>query len=117
MFGEPGVKDGRLARSFAIAKSRAVERIAEHEPRIGRENKIGQTGLRRHDIDLNAEPAKYADERLPLGNSRRPITGARSAHPGIDFVFDAVIIRRAHEDTGLRHASHSTARRETVALS
>ena len=50
-----------------------------------------------------AQAAQRLVERrpLPVGALRRAT--ARPAHPGVDLVFDAVVIGRAHEDAGRGH--------------
>src|SRR5262249_56847426 len=55
---EPSVKIGCLAGADFMAKARAEKALAIHQAGVGRENQIGQTRLRRHQLDGHTQSAK-----------------------------------------------------------
>src|SRR5437879_5705509 len=53
--GHPVVKMWRLAGADFVTKASAKKAIVEYQSRIGGENQIGQPGLRRHQLYLDAQ--------------------------------------------------------------
>src|SRR5262249_11914580 len=114
MGGKPGVEVRRFTGPHLVAKAGAEKAIVEDQAGIGSENQIGQTLLRRHQLDLDAEADERIMQAMPLLLGRLGRAAAGAAHPGIDLVLDAVVIRRAHQDAGmLSHtpSSFTSARR------
>ena len=86
MLGKPGVKARRLTLPFWMGEARAEEAVAEHQPRVGSEDEIGQPRLRRHQLDLHAELNEGIVQIAPLLPSpvrRGPI--ARLIHGLISY--------------------------------
>ena len=87
-------------------------KVAQHRPvvpehrRVGGEDHVGQTRNRRGKFDRDTEFEVFAIERVPLLLSQRMVDLDRDVHPGIDLVFDAEMVRAAHE----HRVSHRPAR-------
>jgi hypothetical protein len=54
-------------------------------------------------LDGDTQAAQAVVEGLPLLLRLRLIGAARPAHPGVDFIFDAIVIGPAHQDAWLTH--------------
>jgi len=71
----------------------------ENQPGVGGENEVGQTRLRSHALNANTEGYERVVQLLPLSVTRGRRRPRATGSSRIDFVFDAVVVRRAHEDS------------------
>src|SRR5215471_49305 len=87
-------KERLFPGAFLVAEITRDEFAADSQPGIGGENHIGQSRLRRDQMNLAIQFGKRRMQLLPLflGDLRFSATG--DAHPGIDLVLDAVVVRR-----------------------
>src|SRR5919108_5300311 len=70
------------------------------ETGVCRENHIRKTRLRIDQGNIDGQLILYKPAQVvPLLPRGLRIALTASAHPGIDFIFDAVIVGRAHEKT------------------
>src|SRR5205823_5015151 len=73
------------------------------QPRVGGKDEIGHSGPRRHQLDLHAEIEEGFVQVAPLLADPVRSRAAGPAHPRVDFVFDPVVIGRAHQDAWRFH--------------
>src|SRR4051812_34066466 len=87
-----------------MAERGAEESCMEDEARVGRKDQVREARLWCHQLNGNAKLAKRLVKGVPLLG--RALRGAATgtAHPRVDLVLDAVVGRRAHQDTRRRHA-------------
>src|SRR5262249_24184350 len=102
---EPGVEVRRLTGADLVTKSGAEEALFADQAGVRREDRVRQLGRGRHKLDGYAQAPKNFNQTLPLATRclRRAAPGA--AHPRIDFVFDAVVVRWTHQDARMAHVS------------
>jgi hypothetical protein len=68
-----------------------------HETGVGGEDEVGQSGDRRHLLDLGAGRLEVGDHVVPLGVGPVDVDVDLLVHPGIDLVQHAEMVRRAHQ--------------------
>src|SRR2546423_400611 len=93
----------RFAGAHLMAKPRAKKTISKDQSRVCREDQVGQTRLRGHPLDLDAEAMERVLQPLPLMPSAFNDDAASPAHPRVDLVLDAVVIGRTHQDARRLH--------------
>ena len=83
-------------------------KVAQHRPvvpehrRVGREDHVGQPRNRPGQLDFDAKLEVLPVERVPLLLGQRMVDLDRDVHPRVDLVFDAEMVRPAHQHRG-RH--------------
>src|SRR4029450_1907303 len=97
MFFHPARKMRRFTGGFLVSEIARNESASDGQPRVGCENQGGKVWLRRNQIDLAIQFRERGVQFFPLllGEGRLRATG--TAHPGIDLVFDSVIVRRTKQ--------------------
>src|SRR4029450_5222690 len=100
MFFHPARKMRRFTGAFLVSEIARNESATGGEARGGCENHVGNVWLRRNQIDLAIQFRERGVQFFPLllGEGRLRATG--TAHPGIDLVFDSVIVRRTKQQLG-----------------
>src|SRR5438477_2977528 len=91
----PAGKMRRLAGALLVPKIARDELLANSESGVGGENHVRQLWLRRNELNFAIQFGKNRVQAAPLFLREGRFRPARPAHPGIDLVLDAVVIRRA----------------------
>src|SRR6266480_6511820 len=113
VLGKPTLEMTFFAPPFLVTEAAENESLADHQPCVRGKHQIRQTRLGRQQIDLATERSERVAQRLPL-NTRQPwFCIPRPAHPGIDLVFNAVVIRRAEQQPAHRLSPPSQDPRQT----
>src|SRR5438309_2148645 len=86
---------GSFVSAFFVAKIAWNKLFPNGEAGVGGKHHVWQFRLRRNELDPRVEFRKLGVQTLPLLSSERSVGAASAAHPGINLVFDAVVIRRA----------------------
>src|SRR5207244_4888005 len=94
-FFHPVGKMRRFAGALFVPKIARNKLLADSEPGIGGKDHVRQFRLRRDQLDLAIQSGKGRVQTAPLLLRQRRFRPARPAHPGINLVLDAVVIRRA----------------------
>src|SRR6266404_4959704 len=96
--GEPLFEVFFLAAAFGKTKIAADEFFIGDQSGVGSEDHIRQPGLRGDQLDLASKGFQGFSKPQPLSlcQSRQHVTG--TIHPWINFVFDAVKVRRAKKE-------------------
>src|SRR5882724_5545244 len=94
----PAGKMRRLAGALFVPKIAWDKLFAHSESGVGGENHVRQLWLRRDELNSAIQFGKGRVQPAPLLLRDRCFRPARSAHPGIDLVLDAVVIRRAKKE-------------------
>src|SRR5712664_298701 len=97
-FFHPAGKMRRFASALFVPEITRNELLADSEAGIGGKNHIRQLGLRRDELDSAIQFGQRCVQTAPLRLRERRFSAARAAHPGINFVLDAVVIRRAKQE-------------------
>ncbi len=95
--GEPFLEVALLASPLRESKIAADEFPAYNKTGVGGEHHVRKFLLRSNQFDATTERFERGLEPLPLLAGQGGKGVVRAAHPGIDFVLDAVIIRRAKQ--------------------
>ena len=112
VLGEPAAVVGLFALPLAVAeagdaRTACLSRI-DHRG-VGGEDQVGQAfdGFEQRDLGTGIDDVRV--QGVPLLNGHGVIGLPRHVHPRIDFVVDAVEVRRAHQDVGLGFGHSSCA--------
>src|SRR5438876_11053202 len=97
VFFHPARKMRRFARALFVPEITGNEFATNREPRIGCENHIRKSTLRGDQMNLATQFRKRRVQFVPLLLCKGGLGAAGTAHPGIDLVFDSVIVRRTKE--------------------
>jgi hypothetical protein len=95
-------KERLLACPLLMAKIAGNEFTANRQPRIGREDHVGKSGLGRNQMDLAIQVRESGMQLFPLPLSQGRLGAAGAAHPGINLVLDTVVIRRTQKQLAHR---------------
>src|SRR5947207_15238028 len=93
----------RFSAAFFVPEIARNKTAADGQAGVRGEDHVGKFRARWDELDLAIECGKRVEEAFPLRLDKRRIGAAGAAHPGIDLVLDAVIIRRTEEQ--LAHTS------------
>src|SRR5262245_746572 len=94
---EPFNADWHFAAPHVVAKVTRNELFSPNDAGVGAKNHVRQTGYRLDKIDLQSQAAlQDLSQVRPLPTRALPIALPAFAHPWVDLVFDAVVIRRTH---------------------
>src|SRR6266446_2158106 len=113
-FFHPAGKMRRFAGPLFMPKVAWDKLFTDSESGVGRENHVRQLWLRRDELNSAIQFGKGRVQAAPLLLRDRRFRPARSAHPGIDLVLDAVVIWRAKKE--FAHKMTVTYRRVEGAL-
>jgi hypothetical protein len=91
----PGGKMWRFAGALFMPEIAWDELFADSESGVGGENHVRQLWLRWDELNFAIQFGKNRVQAPPLLLRDARFCPARSTHPGIDLVLDAVVIRRA----------------------
>ena len=97
MLLHPLRKKRRFPGPLFVPKITRDEFPADGQSGVGGKDHVGQLRLRRDEMDVAPEAKEFLVQSAPLRLDERGIGAAGAAHPGIDFVFDAVVIGRAKQ--------------------
>src|SRR5438552_1974367 len=97
VLGKPTLEMAFFAPPFLVAEAAENESPADHQPCVRGKHQVRQTRLGRQQIDLATERSERVAQRLPLDTCEPWFCIPRPAHPRIDLVFNAVVIRRAEQ--------------------
>ena len=100
VLGEPGLGVGFLDLPLRMAKTGGNGHIAVDHRRIGGEDQVGHAGQRRACIRFSPRIAPRSSQVLPLRHGQIAVGPQPAVHPRVDLVFNAVVVRRTHEDAG-----------------
>ena len=100
-----------LAAALRMAEAGEQGGAVEHHRRVRGEHQVEKVRRGRHDLDRGAEIGQHAMKRGPFlarfaGERTVVARPARRVHPRIDGVRHREMIRRAHQETGLRLVGH-----------
>ena len=98
----------RFARPFLVPEITRDETASDSETGVGGEDHVGKFRPRRDQLDLAIQVRELFEETFPLRLNEGRIGATRPAHPRIDLVLDAVIVRRTEEK--LAHVGNQLAR-------
>ena len=93
----PTHKMRRLARALLVSKVTRNECFPDGEASVRGENHVRQSRLRLDQMNGAFEFGQRRVEIFPLPLGDRRLGATRTTHPGINFVLDAVIIRRTEQ--------------------
>src|SRR5437763_2034157 len=99
-FFHPRCKMWRFAGPFFVAKITGNKCFADGESSVGGKNHVRQFRLWRNQLDFRVEFRERRVQPVPLFLSKSALRATSAAHPGVDLVFDAVIIGRAKKEVG-----------------
>jgi hypothetical protein len=99
---KPAAVVGFFALPLPVAEAREKSLPMKDHRGVGREYQIGEPRPGFQQRDLGTGIDDVCPQGVPLSNRHRVFCLARHVHPRIDFVVDAVVIRRAHQDVWLR---------------
>ena len=88
----------RFAGALFVSKVAWDKLFTNRESGVSRENHVRQLWLRRDEFNSAIQFGKGRVQAAPLLLRDRRFRPARSAHPRIDLVLDAVVIRRAKKE-------------------
>src|SRR5205085_1401938 len=97
-FFHPRRKMRRFASPFFVAKVTRNKCFADGESSVGGKNHVRQFRLWRNQFDFRVEFRERRVQPVPLFLSKSALRAASAAHPGVDLVLDAVMIRRAKKE-------------------
>src|SRR5438105_660306 len=103
VFLHPTREMWRFTRPLFVPEITRNKFLSNSKPGVGGENHVGKFRLRRNQIDLAMQFRQRRMQIPPLLLRERGFRAARTTHPGIDLVLDAVMVRRTKEQL----ASHS----------
>jgi hypothetical protein len=98
----PFGKKRLFAGAFFVAEVAGNESAANRQPGVGGEDHVRQSWLRRNQMNLAIQFGKRRVQLFPLLLDDRRFGAAGDAHPGIDLVLDAVVIRRTKKQLAHR---------------
>src|SRR4030095_9947784 len=94
MLFHPAPEIRGLTGPFRITKIARDKLLAHSQSGVGGEDHVRQFRLRRHQLDFAVERRQSLAQTFPLRFGELALSSARSAHPGIDLVLDAVVVPR-----------------------
>src|SRR5436190_7497827 len=102
----PASEMRRFAGALFVPEIARDKLLSNSKPGVGRENHVGKFRLRRDQMNLALQFRQGRMQVLPLFLRQRGFRPPRAAHPGIDLVFNPVVIRwtkkqLAHKDRQL----------------
>ena len=97
MLLHPARKMRRFIGAFFVTKIARDEFFPDCETGVRRKNHVGKFRLRRDQLDLAIQFRQGRVQIFPLLLRQRRFRAARAAHPWIDFVLDAVMVRRTEK--------------------
>ncbi len=97
---EPDVVVRGLSLAGFVPEPRQEDLVMPHESRIGGEDQIGKPFHGRHQSHIDAQRDQQGVQVVPLLAGFLGITRPAPVHPGIDFIFDPVVIGGAHQNGG-----------------
>src|SRR5690349_24383602 len=109
---------GLFALPFGIAETAGNGFAADHHTRVRREHQIGQPSNGRHPLEHRAHfVLQHVQQPTPLSDSGLWIYAVDFTHPWIDFVVDAEIVGRTHQQSTHEWApsSRATSRKNDAA--
>src|SRR6202023_1326585 len=97
-FFHPAGKMRRFAGALFVPKVAWDKLFPDSESGVGCKNHVRQVWLRRDELNFVIQFGKGRVQTAPLLLRDRCFGPARAAHPRIDFVLDAVVIRWAKQE-------------------
>src|SRR3984893_9104379 len=97
VFLHPTRKMRRFAGALLVAKIARNKFLSDSEAGVGRENHVGQIGLRRDQLDFAIQLGQRGVQIFPLFLRNGCFSAAGATHPWVNLVLDAVMVRRAKE--------------------
>jgi len=91
----PTRKVRRFAGAFFMPEIAGNKLPANGESGVSSENHVGKLRLRRNQIDVAFQLRQGGVQVRPLFFRQRSFSASFAAHPRIDLVLDAVMVRRA----------------------
>src|SRR6266446_5210320 len=97
MLGKPLFKVDLLTAALLVMEITGNELFSNQQPGVRGEDHVRKLRLWRHQLDFTSERLQRFAQLLPLREGLLAVRAAPPAHPGIDFVFDPVVVRRAEQ--------------------
>ena len=98
VFFHPAGEMRCFAGALLVPKVAWDNLFADGKPGISGKNHVRQFRLRRDELNSAIEFGQRSLQAVPLLLRQRRFSAARPAHPRIDLVLDAVVIRRAKQE-------------------